>query len=307
MEILLFLESVRTPFLDFIFNVITHFGDEAVAVVVLTVFLWCGNKSAAYNMLYCTFFNLGTNQLLKNIFKVPRPWVKKPELTIVESAREAASGYSFPSGHTANATVLFGCIAANIKEKWKKILLILLILLIGFSRMYLGVHSPADVITSWVLGGAFVVGISAVCKAAEKSKKADIILNIALVLYAVIIVAYMEIMKSSADENSMDGLKNGYTILGLALGLVAARYADKYKIKWETKASIWGQILKCICGIILIALTAFLVRQPAKFITGGHFSHYAIRYFAIVAVGGILWPMTFKFWSKFGIKKEETT
>ena len=307
MEFLLFLESVRTPFLDFIFNIITHFGDEAVAVVVLTVFLWCGNKSMAYNMLYCTFFNLGTNQLLKNIFKISRPWVKNPELTIVESARDAASGYSFPSGHTANATVLFGCIAAKIKAKWKKTLLILLILLIGFSRMYLGVHSPADVITSWVLGGIFVVGISAVFQAAEKSEKTDIILNSALVLYAIIIVIYMEFMKSPVDENSMDGLKNGYTILGLALGLVSARYADKYTIKWETKASVWGQILKCTIGIILIALTAFVVRQPAKFITGGHYSHYAIRYFAMVAVGGILWPMTFKFWSKFKAKKEETT
>jgi len=307
MEFLLFLESVRTPFLDFIFNIITHFGDEAVAVVVLTVFLWCGNKSMAYNMLYCTFFNLGTNQLLKNIFKIPRPWVKNPELTIVESARDAASGYSFPSGHTANATVLFGCIAAKIKGIWKKILLIVLIFLIGFSRMYLGVHSPADVITSWVIGGAFVIGISAANQLAEKSNKADIILNAALVLYAIIIVIYMEFMKSPADANSMDGLKNGYTILGLALGLVMARYADKYKLKWDTKASVWGQILKCICGISLIALTAFAVRQPAKFITGGHYSHYAIRYFLIVAVGGILWPMTFKFWSKLGTKKEEKT
>ena len=306
MEFLLFLESVRTPFLDFVFNVITHFGDEAVAVVVLTVFLWCGNKSMAYNMLYCTFFNLGTNQLVKNIFKISRPWVKNPELTIVEGAKDAARGYSFPSGHTANATVLFGCIAAKIKSRWKKVLLVFLILLIGFSRMYLGVHSPADVITSWVLGGAFVVGISTAFQLAEKSGKADIILNSALVLYAIIIVIYMEIMKSPADANSMDGLKNGYTILGLALGLVSARYADKCKIKWETKASIWAQILKCVCGIILIALTAFAVRQPAKFITGGHYSHYAIRYFLIVAVGGILWPMTFKFWSRFGIKKEET-
>ncbi len=305
MEFLLFLESVRTPFLDFLFNIITHFGDEAVAVVVLTVFLWCGNKSAAYNMMYCTFFNLGTNQLLKSIFKISRPWIKNPELTIVESARDAASGYSFPSGHTANATVLYGCIAAGIKKMWKKTLLVLLILLIGFSRMYLGVHSPADVITSWVIGGAFVVGISAVFRLAEKSKKVDIILNSALVLYAIAIVIYMEIMKSPADANSMEGLKNGYTILGLALGLISARYADK-RIKWTTKASVWGQILKCICGISLIALTAFIVKEPAKLIAGGHYCHYAIRYFAIVVVGGIIWPMTFNFWSKFGIKKEET-
>ncbi len=305
MEFLLFLESVRTPFWDFIFNFITHFGDEAVAVVILTVFLWCGNKSVAYNMMYCTFFSLGTNQLLKNIFKVPRPWMKNAEFTIVESAREAARGYSFPSGHTANATVIFGCIAAKIKANWKKILLVLLILLIGFSRMYLGVHSPADVITSWVIGGAFVVGIGAVYQAAEKSKKMDITLNSALILYAIIIVIYMEVVKSPDNAYSMDGLKNGYTVLGLAFGLVLTRYVDMRKLNWNTKANIWAQVLKCVCGIILISLTALVIKQPAKIITGGHYSHYAIRYFAIVFVGGIIWPMTFEFWNKIGTKKEE--
>ena len=93
----------------------------------------------------------------------------------------------------------------------------------------------ADVITSWVLGGAFVVGVSAVFQLAERNKKADIILNSALVLYAIALVIYMEIIKSPADANSMDGLKNGYAILGLALGLVATRYADN-RIKWTTKS-----------------------------------------------------------------------
>ena len=167
-------------------------------------------------------------------------------------------------------------------------------------------HSPIDVLTSWILGAAFVIGISTVFGYAEKSRKADIILNGALVLYAIIIVSYMEIMKSPADANSMDGLKNGYTILGLAFGLVLARYVDKYKLNWTTQANTWAQVIKCVCGIMLIALTAFAVRQPAKFITGGHFSHYAIRYFLVVVVGGILWPMTFKFWNKLGTKKEET-
>ena len=156
MEFLLFLESVRTPFLDFIFNIITHFGDEAVAVVVLTVFLWCGNKSMAYNMLYCTFFNLGTNQLLKNIFKIPRPWVKNPELTIVESARDAASGYSFPSGHTQGFATWSSFFAAKFQKTWFSILVGVLITSVAVSRLYLGAHYPSDVIVGVALG----VGIS---------------------------------------------------------------------------------------------------------------------------------------------------
>ena len=74
-----------------------------------------------------------------------------PDFSIVESARAGATGYSFPSGHTQNAFSSFGCLGMWAKGGWRA-LCFAIVVLIGFSRMYLGVHTPLDVGVAFVLG-----------------------------------------------------------------------------------------------------------------------------------------------------------
>ncbi|HSS21656.1 MAG TPA: phosphatase PAP2 family protein [Pyrinomonadaceae bacterium] len=98
----------------------------------------------------------GLNRLLKYIFHRPRPQFDDPILKL--------TSYSFPSGHTMMATVLYGVIAAyfftNIREPWLRFLVIasagLLILLVGFSRIYLGAHYLSDVIAALAEGLAWL-------------------------------------------------------------------------------------------------------------------------------------------------------
>ncbi|MBO5976406.1 MAG: hypothetical protein J6P94_04450, partial [Oscillospiraceae bacterium] len=111
MQFLYLLESIRNPVLDAFFSAITYLGDEIAFLVLAIVIYWCVNKSHG---LYIMLAGLGgtlINQLLKLSFRIPRPWVKDPSFTIVESAREAATGYSFPSGHTQQVTTTMGGIA----------------------------------------------------------------------------------------------------------------------------------------------------------------------------------------------------
>ena len=86
----------------------------------------------------------------------------------VEAAREAADGYSFPSGHTQSAATLFGTLAAWLRRGWLTVACIVMVLLVGFSRMYLGVHTPADVGTSLVIGTVLVFALYPLC---EKSRE----------------------------------------------------------------------------------------------------------------------------------------
>ncbi len=88
------------------------------------------------------------NQFLKLLCRVPRPWVMDPEFTIVESARADATGYNFPSGHTQNSVGTFGVLGRCARRTWVRILCGILMILVPFSRMYLGVHTPADVLTA---------------------------------------------------------------------------------------------------------------------------------------------------------------
>ena len=117
-------------------------------------------------------FGTLANQFLKITCRIPRPWVLDPDFTIVEAARAVATGYSFPSGHTQNAVGTFGAIALQTKQRWVRWACIALVLLVPFSRMYLGVHTPLDVGVSFVLALALAAALYPAFRTEQTAKKA---------------------------------------------------------------------------------------------------------------------------------------
>ena len=151
MTFLWLLEGIRTPFLDKLMQLVTYFGQELIIIAVICTLYWCVDKRFAY-LLGFTYFSAGLCvQALKITFRIPRPWILDPEFRAVESALDGATGYSFPSGHTQGATCLFFPLALRTPRLAAKILYVLAFLGIGFSRMYLGCHTPKDVLTSLAL------------------------------------------------------------------------------------------------------------------------------------------------------------
>ena len=146
MSFLYFLERLRTPVLNEIMLLITRFGEETAFLVTALILFWCVDKYKGYFILSVGFIGTITSQLMKLLCRIPRPWVLDENFTILEQAREAASGYSFPSGHSQSAVGTFGAIAYSVKNKWVRIASIGICVLVPFSRMYIGVHTPMDVI-----------------------------------------------------------------------------------------------------------------------------------------------------------------
>ena len=89
MSVLYWFESIRFPFLTTLMEWVTRLGEETVIVVLALLFLWCLDKHEGYYLLTVSFAGLLVNQFLKILCRVPRPWVKDPDFTIVEEAREA--------------------------------------------------------------------------------------------------------------------------------------------------------------------------------------------------------------------------
>ena len=108
MELLYFLEKIRVPGLNEFMLLITQFGEETAFLVLALILFWCVDKYKGYYILSVSFLGILANQFLKLLFRVPRPWVLDENFTILEQAREAAGGYSFPSGHTQTAVGAFG-------------------------------------------------------------------------------------------------------------------------------------------------------------------------------------------------------
>lgn len=305
MELLYALESIRTPFLDKLMGLVTNLGGEAVFIVAAIVVFWCLNKSCGYYMMTVGFAGTIINQFLKLWFRIPRPWVKDPNFTIVESARAEATGYSFPSGHTQNAFAVFGSPARFFKNTALRIVFILLIALTAFSRMYVGVHTPLDVGVSLIVGTILVFVIYPFFRNMDKSpKKVYIIFGIFIVLAAAF-VAFVELYDFPADidaENYASGLKNAYMILFCAIGLMLTFFIDTKYVRFHTQAVWWAQIIKVVVGLAILLALKSVLKAPLLALFGGHSVAHGVRYFIVILFAGVVWPMTFKFFAKLGKK-----
>lgn len=305
MELLYALESIRTPFLDNLMGLVTNLGGEAVFIVAAIVVFWCLSKSCGYYMMTVGFAGTIINQFLKLWFLIPRPWVKDPNFTIVESARAEATGYSFPSGHTQNAFAVFGAPARFFKNTALRIIFIFLIALTAFSRMYVGVHTPLDVGVSLIVGTILVFVIYPFFRDMDKSpKKVYIIFGIFIVLAAAF-VAFVELYDFPADidaENYASGLKNAYMILFCAIGLMLTFFIDTKYVRFHTQAVWWAQIIKVVVGLAILLALKSVLKAPLLALFGGHSVAHGVRYFIVILFAGIVWPMTFKFFAKLGKK-----
>ena len=276
MSFLYWLESIRCPFLDAVMQAFTCFGEElAFLLLALTIF-WCVSKEEGYYLLFVGFFGTVLNQFLKLLCRIPRPWVRDPSFTIVESARSGAGGYSFPSGHTQNAVGTLGGIARWHKNRALRIVCIVLAALTAFSRMYLGVHTPLDV---------SVAAVTAV---------------------VLIFVIYPNFARFPADvdpDNLFEGRKNSCSLLGALLGFCVGYTLERKYIRFETKAVWWAQVLKVLGGAALL----LAVKQGLKLLFAAvgvtWIGTHAIRYFFVVLLAATVWPLTFRWFARLGRKQ----
>lgn len=304
MKFLYLLEKIRNPVFDFFFSLITHIGEETVFLVIAILFFWCINKREGYYILITGLVGTLVNQFLKLVCKVRRPWVKDPSFTIVESAKEQATGYSFPSGHTQNVAGTFGAIGAYCSKKWIRISAIVVIVLVSFSRMYLGVHTPWDVLASLGIAAVLIFGLYPLFKNEERFNKAmpyivavSFILSFAFIMYVLYAPGY-----TFSDVNYKSAMKNAYTLFGCTLGLVAVYTFDRLYINFDTKAPWYAQVIKLalgLCGVIGIKVG---LSSPLTALFGNEYTARAARYAFIVIFAGILWPLTFKLFAKMRIK-----
>lgn len=155
---------LRTQPLTTILKVITNLGGSYVLITIaLLSLLLLKNKKIAITINLNLIISVALNSILKNIIQRPRP----EGYRLIDE-----SGYSFPSGHSMVSMAFYGLLIYLLwkKVKNKKIkyvactLLGILILMIGFSRIYLGVHYASDVIGGFVIAIAYLVVFTTVTK-----------------------------------------------------------------------------------------------------------------------------------------------
>ncbi len=301
MGFLYVLEGLRSPVLDKIFGAVTFLGGEVVFVAVAIVVYWCISKRDGCYIIAAGIGGTVVSQTMKIACRIPRPWVRDPNFTIMESARADAGGYSFPSGHSQNSIVSLGGTARCVKKTWLRVLLWVLAGLVCFSRMYVGVHTPADVGVGAALGLALVFGLYPLFqKSGEKSWLAPAVFG-ACGLLSLGAVLYGELNRWPADvdgDNLAEFVKNSYTMLGMSLAMLTAVPIERKYINFDTKAPLWAQILKCALGFALVMAIRVGLKPPLNALFRGHLAASAVRYYLMVLFAVLVWPLTFPWFAK---------
>ncbi len=289
MDFLWKLSEIRTPFLNSVFEFFTLFGEEAFVLVIMCVLYWCVNKNLTYRIGMSFFFSGLAAQELKIICRVPRPWIKDPAFKPLESALETATGYSFPSGHTQTAASLYTTVFLNERRKWIKAAMVLLVLGVGFSRMYMGVHTPADVVCALIISVVCTASINAIMDRST-GKRADLSLSAALGVFSALCVVYAVIMhrNGSIETEYVNDLAK---MAGAALGFAFSFYAERNHINFcEKSAKPWQSVVKPALGIAVL----LVIKSALKPIFGQGMLGGFLRYFVMLLWAMCLYPLIIK-------------
>ncbi|MGH4123358.1 MAG: phosphatase PAP2 family protein [Clostridium sp.] len=240
-EIIKFIQSIKSPFLDIFFQIVTMTGEQYFYIIAAAIIFWCVNKKFGYKLGFALLTSTIVNTALKDIVNSVRPI----GVTGISSLRvETATGQSFPSGHTQGAATFWISWIDQVKRKWMYIVGILAIILVGISRLYLGVHWPIDVVGGIVVGIIWTLISNYIFEYAESTEKKWILM---------IIVVPMLIGMIFFRE------KTYYTIAGIVLGFYIGYILESKYVQYDVRNTILKQVIKLVSGLtILIALKSTL-------------------------------------------------
>jgi Membrane-associated phospholipid phosphatase len=289
MELLCYFESIRTPFLTLFFKFWTLFGEETLVFAVICLIYWCINKKFAYKIAFTMFVSGVIVQNLKISFRIERPWIRDPNFTPVDGSVTTATGYSFPSGHTQGASSFFGTLAIQLRKVRYTLLCTFVILMVALSRMYLGVHTPQDVIVSMVLTVVTASICSYVFDRWLDNDKHDLTVSIIFALISLATIILSSILMNIGYIEAIHA-SDCFKLAGTGFGVAVGWYIERKFIKFDTKEKniVW-QTIKLVIGLLI----AVALKSGLKIILGDGLIMNVIRYFITVIWILAIYPLIF--------------
>lgn len=294
MDFLRMLEGIRTPLGEAFFLFVTNGGSEIMLLGLISILYWCFDKKLAYRLTFAYLPSALAVNIIKLTCRIERPWVLDPNFRAVEKALPAATGYSFPSGHTQNATTLFATLSYVSKKIWLKIVFFLIIPIVMFSRTYLGVHTPKDVLVSFAVSIVLVLGMNVIADKLVLTHKKRVIIATCLCLVALGTAIYTYVLYASgtiAYKDAADSFKG----CGAGFAFMICWVLENRYVNFEPKCpSVWKQILKIVIGLAGVLLIKEGIKYGFNALIGPSFFTDIFRYFLMMFWAMLGMPLIIK-------------
>lgn len=232
--------SILTPLM----NAVTKLSAGFLPIAMMCMIYWAFDRKAGRKILAGLGGGLFINGFLKLTFCVYRPWIRDTRILPYGDSKTAATGYSFPSGHTTRATAMFGGSGLWFMEKKHSVvagLLFVLVFLTMFSRNYLGVHTPQDILVGFISTAVMMYLTGWLELWSEKDKKRDLMILVAGLLICIAAVLYYEYKPYPLDylpDGSLlvDPAKmrgDAYEGVGFIASFVICRILEKRQLDFD--------------------------------------------------------------------------
>lgn len=303
-QVLMWMQGWRTEGVEQFWLGVSGFGEASWLWLLTAVLFWMLGGGVGYRMAFSMTLAHGVGIGLKGIFKVPRPWVRWEGIEVGEAAMWGAYGYSFPSGHAACTAALWGGGAAGLDEALRNgegrrgglrvvvwVVAAAWILLMGASRLGLGVHAPTDVAWGLVVGLVSAVAMSALVRwilAGGAVRAWGVALGLGVAAAAFLTVIWW----GEWMEGYEAGMRRDLTAAAAGLlGVATAMALERTFVRWDPKALAPGwRVVGMVLGVAALELWAengygLLVEQLGD--SWGYAAHVAATPLLVFFV----WPL----------------
>lgn len=286
---------------------ITYLGNEEFYILLLPILYWSLDQLLGLRIGIMLLLSNGFNTFFKFLFQTPRPyWVSDSVTNVVHE-----TSFGLPSGHSQNAAAIWGWLAVEVKKRWYTIVSILLILLIGVSRLAMGVHFLGDVLSGWLIGGLLVWAFSAwsekigrwVNRQSFGGKLGIVVAStiglVLLILVAKWVAGPWEMNPDWVDragEYAPYSLDGAFTLSGTWFGMLSGFVIlTEKKGRFLAHEGGWRRLARFFIG--LLGVVVFYFGLGMVFPRGANLIGYAFRFFRYTLVGWwVAWlgPLVFE-------------
>ena len=304
-QYLLWLQELRNATggaLDEFFNALSKFAVEIMPFLPFVIF-WCVDKKWGYRFIASWGIGEVINGLIKLSVCAYRPWIRSDLIEPAGDSKVAATGYSFPSGHTMVATVTYGSVFAwqRNKRRWLAVLCAVLIALTGFSRNFLGVHTPQDVIVAFCESVAIIFIVGFVQKKIEGKEKVIDILTIVGVVF--VIAALIYITQKPYPMDYADGvllvdpqamMNDTFKACGAFSGILLASFLDRHYLHYQIPVGAPNLPILAVTGAgIMFAWKTWFAPGTIVAGLGSHWGNF-IACLIMVFFAMTIWPVVIR-------------
>jgi len=262
MDVVYAIQSIATPWLDTLMTWVTDLGSEEayIAMVIATYLAIDARAGQKLGVLLVTSFFV--NQYAKGFFDTPRPFEIDPDVVRTERALAGAGGAGFPSGHAQSSATFWLYAAALARRPWFWGLALALVALVSFSRLYLGVHIPADIV------GGLAIGVTLVAIAVVVERSGLRLPAWLLALLAVAVPLGLHLRWPTPESDLLAG-----ALSALVLGPMLVRH--------RTDGAWIGRVVVALIGValaftVLTATSVYLPEEVKRDPIGGYLRYLAL-------------------------------